>query len=343
MSIKKLIKPSEWTIGISGYVLLLGAIIINIMIQGNGFFKVSSLSSLLSSNLPLIIAALAQMVVMVSGGIDISIGNIMALVNGVAIALANAYGMAVLPSWLIALAAGTVIGLANGLIIAHLRIPPLLVTFAMSTFVKGLSLVVLPKPGGTIPREIYRTYGSEILGIPTALWLIVIAVAATMLIAKFKLSKHLSAVGSNERNSYISGINVEKIKVYAYTIGGFIAACAGLCLTALTASGDVRVGATFALQSIAAVIIGGALGSGKWNNYVLSAVCGALFLAIVNNIVFFAFNTIAMNNPDLHISTFYQQLLSNFIIVFGLASAVLTNRRNQARPKKRKAKGVKAS
>lgn len=339
MKIKRLIKPSEWSIGISGYVLLLGALIINIIIQGDGFFKVSSISSLLSSNLPLIIAALAQMVVMVAGGIDISIGNIMALVNGVAIVLANYHGMPVLTSWLIALGAGMVIGLTNGLVIAFFRIPPLLVTFAMSTFVRGLSLVVLPKPGGTVPREIYRTYGGEILGIPTALWVIVIAVAALMLIGRFKLSKHLSAIGSNERNSFISGIKVGKIKVLAYTLGGFIAAFAGLCLTALTASGDVRVGATFALQSIAAVIIGGSLGSGKWGNYIFGAVCGALFLAIVNNIVFFAFNMIAMSNPDLHISTYYQQLLTNFIIVVGLASAVLTN--NSKRPKKLKAKGAK--
>lgn len=340
MNMKKLLKPSEWSTGLSGYVLLLGALVINMIIQGAGFFKVGSLSSLLSSNLPLIIAALAQMVVMVSGGIDISIGNIMALVNGTAIVLANTVGLPVYASWLIALAAGTAIGLLNGIVIAFLRIPPLLVTFATSTFVKGLSLVVLPKPGGTVPREIYKTYGGEILGVPTALWIIVLAVALLLVVGRFKVSRHLSAVGSHERNSYISGVKVERIKIYAYTAGGLIAACAGLCLTALTASGDVRVGEAFALQSIAAVIIGGTLGSGKWGSYVLGAACGALFLAIVNNIVFFAFNLIAMSNPELHISTYYQQLLTNFIIVFGLASAVLTNRTKKA---KIRAKGVKAS
>jgi ribose/xylose/arabinose/galactoside ABC-type transport system permease subunit len=152
--------------------------------------------------------------------------------------------------------------------------------------------------------------------------------AFIMAAAKFKLSKHIIAVGSNERNAYISGINIEKIKVCGYTLGGFIAGLAGLCLTALTASGDVRVGETFALQSIAAVIIGGSLGSGKWINNTIGAICGALFLAVVNNIVFFAFIILMRNNPGMRISTFYQQLLSNFIIIFGLASAVLTGKNN---------------
>lgn len=338
MSVRDLKKPSLWSTGISGYVLLLGALIINMIIQGGSFFTVDSLSSLLSSNLPLIIAALAQMIIMLSGGIDISLGNTMALTNGVAIVLSNAFGLPIVTSFLLALAAGTAVGLVNGLIIAFLRIPPLLVTFAMSMVVKGVSLVVLPKPGGSVPVELYRTYGGEVLGVPTAVWLIVIAAVLLMLVSKFKISKHLSAVGTNERNAYVSGIAVDKVKVYAYTVGGLIAACAGLCLTALTASGDVRVGEAFALQSIAAVIIGGTLGSGKWGSYILGAICGALFLAIVNNIVFFVFNMIAMNNPDMMISTFYQQLLSNFIIIFGLASAVLTNKKNYKKIKVREVK-----
>ena len=321
-------RVSQLSTGASGYVLLVGAILVNIAVQGPSFFSETSLSSLLSSNLPLIIAALAQMVIMLSGGIDISIGNNMAMVNAVAIVLANQFMLSVGASWAVALLVGTGIGAMNGLIIAYLRIPPLLVTFATSILIKGLSLMVLPKAGGTVPPEIYKTYGGTLLGVPTALWLIVLAIALIMLLARFRLSKYLSAIGSSEKNAFASGINVERTKVLAYTLGGLIAGCAGLCLTALTASGDVRLGDSFALTSIAAVIIGGSLETGKWGKYVGGAVAGAMFLAIVNNIVFFAFNMIAKNNPDLQISTYYQQLLSNFIIILGLASAVLTNRKN---------------
>lgn len=319
---------SELSTGMSGYVLLIGAIIVNFALQGPSFFSSASLSSLLSSNLPLIIAALAQMVIMLSGGIDISLGNNMAMVNAVAIVLANQFMLPVGVSWAAALGVGAAIGAMNGLIIAYLRIPPLLVTFATSILIKGLSLMVLPKPGGTVPEEIYKTYGGTLLGVPTAIWLIIIAIALLMLMSRFRISKYLSAIGCSEKNAFASGINVEKIKVLAYTVGGLIAGCAGLCLTALTASGDVRLGESFGLTSIAAVIIGGTLQTGKWGKYVGGAVSGALFLAIVNNIVFFAFSIILMNNPSIHISTYYQQLLSNFIIIFGLASAVLTNKKN---------------
>lgn len=319
---------SELSTGMSGYVLLIGAIIVNFALQGPSFFSSASLSSLLSSNLPLIIAALAQMVIMLSGGIDISLGNNMAMVNAVAIVLANQFMLPVGVSWAAALGVGAAIGAMNGLIIAYLRIPPLLVTFATSILIKGLSLMVLPKPGGTVPEEIYKTYGGTLLGVPTAIWLIIIAIALLMLMSRFRISKYLSAIGCSEKNAFASGINVEKIKVLAYTVGGLIAGCAGLCLTALTASGDVRLGESFGLTSIAAVIIGGTLQTGKWGKYVGGAVSGALFLAIVNNIVFFAFSIILMSNPSMHISTYYQQLLSNFIIIFGLASAVLTNKKN---------------
>jgi ribose/xylose/arabinose/galactoside ABC-type transport system permease subunit len=314
--------------GISGYVLLFGALILNIILQGPGFFSAGSLSSLFSSNLPLILASLSQMVIMVSGGIDISTGNVMALVNGMAIMLSNSMELPIAGSWMIALLAATTVGLVNGLVIAFLRIPPLLATFAMSILLRGISLIVLPRPGGTIPAIIYRTYGGAILGIPTTLWILVIITMFIMAAAKFKFGRHIIALGSHERNAYISGIHVEKIKICSYTFGGFIAGLAGLCLTALTASGDVRVGETFALQSIAAVIIGGSLGSGKWIRNTLGAICGALFLAVVNNIVFFAFIILMRSNPGMRISTFYQQFLSNFIIIFGLASAVLTGKSN---------------
>jgi ribose/xylose/arabinose/galactoside ABC-type transport system permease subunit len=322
------IRPAALTVGISGYVLLAGAVAVNIALQGGRFFSASNLSSLFSSNLPLMLAALAQMIVMLSGGIDISLGNIMALVNGAAILTTNALGLPVAAGWTIALLAGTFAGLLNGLIVAYLRIPPLLVTFAMATLIRGTALIVLPKPGGSVPPALYRAYASRMLGVPTAAWLAALAVLLLLTLGKFRFSRHLAAVGANERNAYISGINVNRVKVAAYTLGGFTASLAGLCLTAFTASGDVRIGESFALQSIAAVIIGGTLAGSRWRHYIAGAVCGAVFLAIVNNIVFFVFNAVARNNPGMQISTFYQQLLLNLIIIFGLASAVLTNKQD---------------
>lgn len=167
--------------------------------------------------------------------------------------------------------------------------------------------------------------------IPTALFILIAVSALLILMGKFRITNHMTAIGSNERNAYVSGVRVEWVKMTAYAAGGLIAALAGVCLTALTATGDVRNGESFALQSIAAVIIGGMLGSGKWKNYILGAVSGALFLAVINNIVFYAFSYISINYPGIQIYTYYQQLLSNFIIIFGLMSKVLVERKKRRR------------
>ncbi|EOS68899.1 hypothetical protein C818_02775 [Lachnospiraceae bacterium MD308] len=321
----------KWLEGKLGYVLLAGALVINICLQGIGFFTADSIGALFGSNLPLLLAALAQTVIMAAGGIDISIGNTIALANGIIIVCLNAYGMSFSGSSLAAIAAGTGVGLVNGIIIACFRVPPLLVTFAMSTFIKGLALMILPKPGGNVPTEVYRTYGGTIFMIPTALVILIVVVVFLVLAGRFRITNHMTAIGSNERNAYVSGVRVELVKVTAYAAGGAIAALSGVCLTALTATGDVRNGESFALQSIAAVIIGGMLGSGKWKNYILGAVSGALFLAVINNIVFYAFSYVSVNYPEMQISTYYQQLFSNFIIIFGLMSAALAERRNRRR------------
>ncbi|MBI9050903.1 MAG: ABC transporter permease [Anaerolineaceae bacterium] len=326
-------KVSPRLAGKSGYLLLLGVIIINALVQGKGFFSGNNLSSVLSTNLPVVIAAIAQMIIMLSGGIDISIGNVMAFTNVIAIALANTHGYPLGLSWAIALAAGTLAGFTNGLIVGYVRVPPLLATFASSSLFLGVSLLVFPKPGGTVPPVIYKLYGGNWLGLPTSLWILIVVVLLMLLIARYPFMRYISAVGSNERNAYASGIAVDRIKLAAYTLSGFVAGIAGLCLTALTASGNARIGNSFVLTSIAAVIIGGTLQSSKWRDYLGGAIAGALFLALVNNIVFFAFTGLSNHFPDWKISTFYQQLLSNFIIIGGLASAVLTNRTGKKRVK----------
>lgn len=321
----------KWLENKLGYLLLAGAVLVNVSLQGTGFFTADSIGALFSSNLPLLMAALAQTVIMASGGIDISIGNTIALSNGIIIVCSNTFGMSFLEGSLAALVAGAAAGLVNGVVIAYFRVPPLLVTFATSTFIKGLSLMILPKPGGSVPVEVYRVYGGTMLMVPTALFILIAAAVLLILLGRLRFISHVTAVGSNERNAYVSGVHVESVKMTVYAAGGLIAAGAGICLTALTATGDVRNGESFALQSIAAVIIGGMLGSGKWKNYMLGAISGALFLAIVNNIVFYAFSYISINHPEVQISTYYQQLLSNFIIIFGLMSAVLVERKKGRR------------
>ena len=313
---------------ISGYILLAGAIVLNIIVQGKSFFSASYFSSIMSNNGPLILAAIAQTVVVLAGGIDLSVGSIMALVNAVAIVLANEYGWSVGGAWTAALIAGTLVGVVNGFIVAYVRVDSLLATFATMSIVGGVGLLVLPKPGGSVPRAVYGVYHGYLLGLPAPIWIILAIVLLWALINRYPIGRYIRAVGGNERSAYASGIRTTQVKFFAFVFSAFVTSIAGLSLTALMAAGDPRIGLPFTLNSIAAIILGGTILSGGWGS-VGGSIAGALFLALVSNIVFYTFNFLVTAIPGFNVTTYYQQLLSNFIVIFGLASTVLTNRRNK--------------
>ncbi len=311
--------------GLPGYSLLLIAVVLNVLTQGVGFFSLWSFGSVMANTTPLIMVSIAQTIIILAGGVDLSCGATMAFVNVTAIALTNRMGWSIPAAWAVALAAGTAVGLMNGLVISFVRLPPFLVTFASMSIVSGLALWVWPIPGGTLPKAVYGPYNGFFLVLPTTVWIVALAVAFWHLLSRFPLGRHLRAVGGGERSAYASGIATERVKLAAYLIGGFYTAVAGLCLTALTASGDPLIGLPFTLKSLAAVILGGTLFDSGWGS-IGGSVAGSLFLALVANIVFFAFNNLVTLFPALHLSTYYQELVSNVIIILGLSSAVITQK-----------------
>jgi ribose transport system permease protein len=322
----------------SGYVLLAIGLVLNIAVQGGAFFTADNFSTVFSSNAPLIISAMAQFVAILVGGIDLSVGSTMTLVNTLIITLTNKMGWPNLNAWLFALAAGTAVGLLNGAIIGYLRIPAILATLATSTFVGGVALFVLPRSGGSVPQEMYSLYGGFLLGIPTTVWIIALMILVWALISRFPLGKRIRAVGGNERAAFASGVRTEGVKLFAYALAGFFAGVAGLCLTGLTAAGDPRIGLPFTLNSVAGVILGGTLFNSGWGS-IGGTVAGALFFALVNQIVFFVFSSVSMIF-DFTPSPYMQNLLSSLIIVLGLASAVVTYRRQQKAQRQESRKGA---
>ena len=312
-----------------GYALLLGAVIVNVLIQGSSFFSVDYINSIFSINTPLIIVAVGQMIVVLTAGIALSVGSIVTLTNPLIIILLNQYHMPLAMPFLIVLIVGVLVGALTGAVVAFLRIHPLLATFATMSIFGGIALLVLPKPGGTVPDAMYEIYGNTTLVIPNTVFIIVVVVAIWALITRFPLGKYIKAVGGSERNAYIAGIRVEWVKFAAYVLSGLMAAIAGICITAQTASGDPKIGAALPINSVAAVILGGTRLSGGWGK-IGGAIVGALFLGVVNNIVFFFFNNYMTHVRMIQSnSSFVQQLLTNTIIILGLASSVLTQRRKK--------------
>ena len=249
-------RRNGWTIGLLGLLVLLLAF--TKLIQPR--YGVAGVQGLAISVLPLALAAVAQAVVVISGGLDLSIGSMMALVNVVAAVLMNGqseeFGLAVV---LGALVLGVVLGAINGGLIVVTRVPDIVVTLAMSFVWAGCALLVLETPGGSsatwLMRLVTGSLGNE--WIPKAAVALVVTVAVVWIpVRRSWLGLSLFAIGSNRLAAFRSGVSVGRTKILAYAVMGLFAALAGLSLTASTGIGTPVPG-PYTLMSVAAIVLGG--------------------------------------------------------------------------------------
>lgn len=293
--------------------LLAAVIIINMILQPT-FFTQYSLTSNFATFAPLVFAALAQSIVIISGGIDLSIGAQVALISVVAMKVMGGQDSRIGLGLLAALATGAACGLVNGFIVAVIRLQPLIATFATSSVFAGLALVVLPTPGGAAPPAMASAYRMAMAQIPVPILLVLVGILLWYLLSRTRFAKHLYAVGGNRDSAYASLVPVTSVIMRAFVFAGIFVGIAAFAVLANTGSGDPFVGANTALDSIAAVVLGGiALSGGRGNP--LGAVAGALIISISSNILFF-----------LNVPTTYRALASGLIIIAALALSVLTTK-----------------
>jgi ribose transport system permease protein len=236
---------------------------------------------------PLALAALAQLIVVVSGGIDISIGATMGLVN-VSFALA----MIDQPTPLalgIAIGVGLLIGVVNGVLIAYGQLPPIAVTLSMFFIVGAITRELMDRPGGGITFEFSQAAAGQLFPfLPTsALWLTLIAVALWAIMHKTNLGRSIFAAGSSPDGLEATGISYRKTIVLTYVLSGLIAALAAIMLAASTLTGDPRAGDAYLLNSIAAVALAGVSFAGGRGS-ILGTIFAAMILALISSLLFFA-------------------------------------------------------
>ena len=312
----------------TGLVLFLIVLVINVAVQGPfRFFTLRNIALLFTKNAPLILVTMGQLLLMLLGIIDISIGVQMAFVNVVAVMLPIYIpGFPVPLAWLIAFGGAVVIAGVHGLIVALVRIPPLLTSFCMIYIVRGLNLIIMPKPQGQIPEVIYMTYDQILLGIlPVSVIIIGLAYILWIYLNKTPFMKHVYAVGGNERNAYANGINIVFTKVKMYLLEGVYVGIAGFCLTAMTGAGNPIMGESYGLRSISACILGGVSLAGGWGT-MACALYGSGFLVLIQNTVFQIFNLLPRIIPGFKATSYWQNLVSDSIILIGLAATVFTNK-----------------
>ena len=250
------VRRNAWGLGLLGFLVLL--IVATRLIQPN--YGAAGLNNLAISVLPLALAAAAQAIVVISGGIDLSIGSMMALTSVVSAALmkdqTEEFGVIVVLGVLLL---GMVLGGINGSLVVLTRVPDIVVTLAMSFVWAGCALLVLRTPGGGSAvwlQEITRgSLGSE--WVPRALVALIVVVAVIWIpLRRSKLGLSFYAVGSDRLAAFRSGVSVGRSKVLAYVVMGLFTALAGLSLTANTGIGTPVPG-PYTLLSVAAIVLGG--------------------------------------------------------------------------------------
>nr|WP_246208725.1 ABC transporter permease [Anaerotalea alkaliphila] len=255
------------------------------------------------------ILAMGMMFVIISGGIDLSVGSIVALTGVVAASFAHPGEYPFLVPVVLALGLGALIGLLNGVGVAYGNIPPFIVTLGMMTIVRGLALIVSKgSPVFGVTAAFENIAGAFVLEVVPLLvvYFLVVTGASAFLLNKTVFGRRVYAVGGNEVSARFSGIDVQRIRLAVYTISGLLAGLAGLVLASRTVSGNPTAGQSYELDAIAAVIIGGVSmsgGSGKWYGTVI----GALLIAVIGN-----------GLDILNVSSHYQLVIKGAIIIFAV-------------------------
>lgn len=296
-------------------ILLVISVAINLFLQPN-MFELETLNSNMRVFLPLILLAIGQAIVLIGGGIDISVGGTVSIVNTI---LATQVGLDGSPEkmwWfvLISLLAGVLAGAINGFFIAFLRLQPIITTYATSFLYAGFALFLLPNPGGGIPADIANIYRTSTpLGLPLAFYVIAILLLVWIYVSSTRYGKYLFAVGGKADAAYETAVPVTLMQFSLYVISGFMAALAGIAITMLSGSGNAEIGGPMTLNSITAVVIGGNAFSGGVGG-VAGPVMGAITLSLIQNIISFA-----------QINTWWETLVKATIIVVALAAPGIIN------------------
>jgi ribose/xylose/arabinose/galactoside ABC-type transport system permease subunit len=181
---------------------------------------------------------------------------------------------------------GLAVGLVNGILITQLNIPDIIVTLATLTGINGIALLLRPSPGGSIANDLKTFVTIKYFGNVSLIAIIAVVffLLAAFLLKNTKTGTCIYAIGSNREVSFCAGVNINKVKILAYVLSGFICAVAGLFVAGRIGSGDPRVGAEFTMKSVTAAVVGGiAVTGGRGSVY--GALLGSLMILLMQNIL----------------------------------------------------------
>jgi len=243
------------------------------------------LTTTVNNTMPLVFAGVAQTMVVITRGIDLSIGGVIDLTNGVAALYLGDTPASMIGCSLLVLLVGAACGLLNGLLVAFGRLQPILVTLATLAIFQGLAIRVLPEPGGQVPPGYTAALANT--DAPVALVYVLLLIVFWFALRRTSLGVGIYAIGNDEQAAKANGVHVIRTRIAAYVLSGMFAAAAGLFMAANATAGDATTGNGYTLRSIVAVVLGGVnLFGGRGTP--TGAVFGAFVTTMIVNILFFA-------------------------------------------------------
>jgi ribose transport system permease protein len=303
--------------------IALALIILFGTLRYDNFLSAYNVASVVRYNSMFGLIGLGMTFVIMTGGIDLSVGSVAALASVIA-ALVSPYGL--LPGLLVPLLAGALIGLLNGWIITRLGILPFIATLAMLLGARGLALIFAKNTSVSVSYESGFTY----LGQGNAFWLPVPAIiliaaylAGSLVLNYSRFGRHVLAIGGNEEAARLMGLPVDRIKLAVYTLSGVLAALAGVILASQFGAGQPTEGLGWELSAIASVVVGGTLLTGGMGS-VGATLVGVMLLGLIFNILNFE------NGRGLiSLSAYWQSVIRGaFLLVVVILQNRLTRRRS---------------
>jgi len=269
-----------------------------------GFRTLTNVNDVLRQAVGLGLASLGQTLVILLGGIDLSVGSVAKLSEMTAAIMMNGNTSMTAPAIAAALGIGLLAGAANGLLVTHLRIAPFIATFGTFGLLQGIAFLISTSPVGQAATPVVTVYDAETGPVYTlVVGFAVLTVLAWFVLARTPLGRHLYAVGADSQVARLSGIRVNLLRVGAYMTCGLLAALAGLFLLSRSGIGDPTLGDDYQFDSITAVVLGGtSLAGGRGG--VVGTIGGVLLLSVIGNV----FNLT-------QIDASYQQLLKGAILL----------------------------
>jgi ribose/xylose/arabinose/galactoside ABC-type transport system permease subunit len=231
------------------------------------------------------ILAVGMTMVILTGGIDLSVGSVVALAGVVAAMLAasaGTYGVAL--GVAAALAIGLGVGLFNGVVVAHFRVPPFVATLAMLTICRGLAFVLSGgRSIGNLPESFNFVGKGRVLGVPAPVILMLLVFAGGwFLLRRTVIGRYIYAVGGNRRATFFAGVDTKRVILLTYVLNGLLVGLAGFVLASRLGAGIPNSGIQYELDVIAAVVVGGASLTGGQGS-VVGTFWGAVFIGVLNN------------------------------------------------------------